>query len=516
MHLMDSTQPIRVLSLFSGAGGLDLGLERAGMEVVALCEIEPKARAVLRHHWPDTPIYNDVQEVTRERLTADGVARPDIVAGGSPCQDLSVAGRRAGLSGGRSGLFWEQVRIADEYQADLIWENVVGALSSNGGADFAAVLWGVSGALPDVPAKGKWSKSGVVVGPKRVALWRVLDAQRFGVPQRRRRVYVVGCSREVAPWFAALLFELQGSGGDFAPSEPSRTVATGASELGASNIGGGASGAGSSSGEPATFVKVIRSGARDADGNLPPEVWREEGTHPTLNTFDIGDSRTAVVAVHDPQVANTLTPNIRGTNNDENTVVQHAQAPNITNPDVAGTIGARGGERLDLDTAGAYVVGETQGFSGSHGGKTDLAATLLAVRRGDYETETFITQGLDDSVDLPVLVRMREGKPGGGKGPLISEQSSLTLATSNDQVLFHEDNATSATGDVTHALTASSSKGATEDGTGRGVPIVSQQSDVWPDQIGTLTTAFDGKNYSNIQEVLSGSVILSEGPTEDE
>ena len=156
------------------------------------------------------------------------------------------------------------------------------------------------------------------------------------------------------------------------------------------------------------------------------------------------------------------------------------------------------------------------GFSGSHGGKTDLAATLLAVRRGDYETETFITQGLDDSVDLPVLVRMREGKPGGGKGPLISEQSSLTLATSNDQVLFHEDNATSATGDVTHALTASSSKGATEDGTGRGVPIVSQQSDVWPDQIGTLTTAFDGKNYSNIQEVLSGSVILSEGPTEDE
>lgn len=602
---MTTDNRVRVLSLFSGAGGLDLGLERAGMDIIALCEIEPKARAVLRHHWPDTPIYNDVQEVTRERLTADGVARPHLVAGGSPCQDLSVAGRRAGLSGGRSGLFWEQVRIADEYEADLLWENVVGALSSNGGADFAAVLWGISGALPDVPAKGKWSKSGVVVGPKRVALWRVLDAQRFGVPQRRRRVYVVGCSREVAPWFAALLFELQGGGGDFAPSEPSGTVTTGTVELGSGATSAGAPSLGSSEGSSgaATFVKVIRSGARDAEGNLPPEVWREEGTHPTLNTFDIGDSRTAVVALQDPaasafsgahgghtahaatllahgtrlnyanetfimqepKIANTLTPNIRGTNNDENTVVQYAQAPNITNPDVAGTIGARGGERLDLDTAGAYVIGEAQAFSGAHGGETELAATLLANRRMDYETETFITQEASDAsffalqpddqrsgkgalravstevaptigcgdhhsdrglrivqqvnnegVTLPALVRMREGKPGGGKGPLISEESSLTLATGNDQVLFHEQNATSATGDVTHALTASSSKGTTEDGTGRGVPIVSQQAAVWPEQIGTLTTAFDGKNYSNIQEVLSGSVILSEGPPDDE
>ena len=88
---------IKVLSLFSGAGGLDLGLERAGMEVVALCEIDPKAKMVLRKHWPDLTIYNDVREVTRERLIADGIEHPDIVAGGSPCQDLSVAGRRKGL-----------------------------------------------------------------------------------------------------------------------------------------------------------------------------------------------------------------------------------------------------------------------------------------------------------------------------------------------------------------------------------------------------------------------------------
>ena len=410
----NSSEPIRVLSLFSGAGGLDLGLEAAGMEIIALCEIEAKARAVLRHHWPDTPIYNDVKEVTRERLTADGLPTPHIVAGGSPCQDLSIAGRRTGLSGGRSGLFWEQTRIADEYEADIIWENVAGALSSSEGADFAAVLWGITGALPELPAKGKWSKSGVVVGPKRVALWRILDAQRFGVPQRRRRVYVIGCSREVAPWFAALLFELESSSGDSEAGFSEGEGTAGTVEEFVESAGGGASGDGS--GESLTFVKVIRSGARDTEGNLPPEVWREEDTHPTVNTFDMGDSRTAVLAVQDPRA-----------------------------------------------------------FSGSHGGETSEAATLLAHGvRLDWSSETFImqepigfshTQGLSPQVStkafptlraggaghavlhelpegvevaLPALVRMREGKPGGGKGPLISSQVSLTIATGNDQVLFVE------------------------------------------------------------------------------
>jgi len=173
---------MKVLSLFSGVGGFDLGLERAGMETVALCEWDKKAAHVLRRHWPDIPIYGDVSDLTGAQLIADGV-HPDLVAFGSPCQDLSVAGKRAGLAGERSGLFHEAVRIIRELRelTDgtlprwVIWENVVGALNSNGGADFGAVL----DAMGDLGAL--------------FSEWAVLDAQNFGVAQRRRRVFLVSC-----------------------------------------------------------------------------------------------------------------------------------------------------------------------------------------------------------------------------------------------------------------------------------------------------------------------------------
>lgn len=181
---------MKAVSLFSGAGGMDLGFHAAGIETISFCEIDAHARSVLAHHWPTTPIEEDVTNVDPAHLSRLG--RADIVHGGSPCQDLSVAGKRAGLDGARSGLFWHQCRIADALEAPwVVWENVAGALSSNRGNDFAAVLWGLTGMCPRVPDGGKWRNSGVVVGPKRWAVWRVLDAQFFGVPQRRRRVFVV-------------------------------------------------------------------------------------------------------------------------------------------------------------------------------------------------------------------------------------------------------------------------------------------------------------------------------------
>lgn len=203
---------MNVLSLFSGAGGMDLGLHNAGMTHTAMCEIDPTARQVLARHWPDVPIYDDVTTLDptehRERI--------DLVAGGSPCQDLSVAGRRSGLDGSRSGLFWHQCRIADSVAAPwVLWENVAGAFSSNGGADFAAVLWGLTGTLPDVP-DGGWRTAGVVVGPKRTAVWRLLDARWFGVAQRRRRVFVVAGPRgQCRP---EVLLESEGVRGNPPPS----------------------------------------------------------------------------------------------------------------------------------------------------------------------------------------------------------------------------------------------------------------------------------------------------------
>lgn len=205
---------MKIGSLFSGGGGGDLGFTNAGHEIVFGCEIDPKARSVFRYHHPNIPIYHDVAEVTHAQLIADGIAIPDLIMGGSPCQDLSVAGKRAGLGGERSGLFYEQCRIADEVAAEWVcWENVPGAFSSNAGQDFASVLGGLTGNTPTIPKQG-WRNAGVCVGPKRVAVWRVLDAQNFGVPQRRRRVFVVAGPRALARRVVGVLFEPESCDGD--------------------------------------------------------------------------------------------------------------------------------------------------------------------------------------------------------------------------------------------------------------------------------------------------------------
>jgi DNA (cytosine-5)-methyltransferase 1 len=164
------------VSLFAGVGGFDLALERNGVKVVASVEIDKKAQEVLKKHFPQSTIFGDITGVTGEQLIKCGFEpRNGIITGGFPCQDLSVAGKRAGLGGSRSGLFWEICRLLDETRAEnFILENVPGLLSSNQGADMAVVL------------------EALVERGYRIA-YRVLDAQHFGVPQRRRRVFIVGC-----------------------------------------------------------------------------------------------------------------------------------------------------------------------------------------------------------------------------------------------------------------------------------------------------------------------------------
>lgn len=213
---------MRIGSLFSGGGGGDHGLQTAGHQMIFGCEIDKHSRAVLRYNNRGLPVYLNVKDITRERLEADGIEPPDLIVGGSPCQDLSVAGRRAGLGGERSGLFYEQCRIADELGCGwVIWENVVGALSSNKGADFATALGELTGFPPTVP-DGGWKTGGVCVGPKRVAVWRVLDAQSFGVPQRRRRIFVIAGPRTMARRVAEVLLESEGSSRSLEASKETR------------------------------------------------------------------------------------------------------------------------------------------------------------------------------------------------------------------------------------------------------------------------------------------------------
>ena len=163
---------MKVGSTFSGVGGLDLGLERAGMQVIWQAEIDDWCRRVLTHHWPDTKLYEDVKDI------GGSAEKPDILVGGFPCQDLSLAGRRAGLKGAKSSLFFEYSRICGELRPQwFLLENVGGLLSSADGRDFGIVL-------SEMAALGYGIS------------WRVLDARFFGVPQRRRRVFIVGCLGE--------------------------------------------------------------------------------------------------------------------------------------------------------------------------------------------------------------------------------------------------------------------------------------------------------------------------------
>lgn len=181
---------MKVGSLFTGVGGFDLGLECARMDVVWQVEADKWCRQVLRSRWPDVNLYGDVKDVGRSDL--DDV---DLICGGFPCQDLSVAGNREGLDSKRSGLWFEFLRIADSVAPRwVLIENVPGLLSSNDGEDFAVLLGGLTGFHPEVPDDG-WEDGGYCEGPKRRAFWRVLDTQHFGPPQRRRRVFIVADSR---------------------------------------------------------------------------------------------------------------------------------------------------------------------------------------------------------------------------------------------------------------------------------------------------------------------------------
>lgn len=227
-----TTRPLRYLELFAGGGGLSHGLEQAGWACVAHAEIEPHARAVLRRHWPDTPLHGDVTQVDWTRYAG----QVDLVAGGSPCQDLSVAGKRAGLAGARSGLFYELIRAWNETGATYcLWENVDGARSSNNGADFAAVLSAFVGATIAVPAD-RWESGGVAAGATGVAAWRVLDLQHFGPPQRRRRVFVVA-ARTGGGDPAEVLALTESMCGHPSPREQSRQGAAGRPQGGTSSGG---------------------------------------------------------------------------------------------------------------------------------------------------------------------------------------------------------------------------------------------------------------------------------------
>jgi DNA (cytosine-5)-methyltransferase 1 len=232
------------VSLFSGVGGIDLACDRAGMQCVAQVEIDAACRSVLARHWPDAPKFADVREVGKHNLPAC-----DLVVGGFPCQDLSVAGQRAGLSGARSGLFYEMTRIVDELRPlFFLWENVPGLLSSGSGHDFYAVL----SELDRIGFDGAWT---------------TLDAQFFGVAQRRRRIFGLFARRDIGAACCSEILALRDRmpGHSATGREAGKGAARGATDGTGNNRGAGLMVARSQTtregdrldGETCTFVPIL-------------------------------------------------------------------------------------------------------------------------------------------------------------------------------------------------------------------------------------------------------------------
>lgn len=212
-------------SVCSGIEAASKAWEPLGWKPAWFSEIEPFPSAVLAHHWPEVTNLGDMTKIA-DAVRAGEVEAPDILVGGTPCQAFSIAGLREGLSDDRGQLTLSYVELANaidakrrergEPESIIVWENVPGVLSSKDNA-FGCFLAGLAGESSELqPAGGKWTHAGCVSGPERVIAWRILDAQFFGVAQRRRRVFVVASARKgFDP--AAVLFELESVRRDSAP-----------------------------------------------------------------------------------------------------------------------------------------------------------------------------------------------------------------------------------------------------------------------------------------------------------
>ena len=234
-HLTDmADETIFMASLFDGIGGFPKAGQRYGIKTLWASEIEPFPIAVTKIRFPDMLHVGDITKLKGEKLPP-----VQIVCGGSPCQDVSQAGRRAGLAGERSGLFFEQIRIVKELRdadkrrgrADksvrpryMLWENVPGALSSGAGygEDFRVVLEEICGVATDGfsvprPPGGRWQSAGAIMGDEFSVAWRVVDAQYWFVPQRRKRIVLVADFAGHSAY--KILFEQDRLLGDFTPRE---------------------------------------------------------------------------------------------------------------------------------------------------------------------------------------------------------------------------------------------------------------------------------------------------------
>ena len=373
---MDKQNNLTLGSLFDGSGGFPLGGLLAGITPVWSSEIEPFPVRVTTKRFPHMKHYGDISVLNGAELPP-----VDIITFGSPCQDMSVAGKRSGLDGSRSSLFYEAIRIIKEmrgatdgkYPRYIVWENVPGAFSSNKGQDFRAVLeevCKVKDAEVSVPFPGKWENAGRIMGNGYSVAWRQFDAQFWGVPQRRKRIYLVA---DFAGGSAGkILFESEGLSGYSAEGFRSWQTAAGTSAKGSGETGG-------------FSVDGYNSSVDEVAATLGVNCGVSTGRNGVMVLNDQGGSRM--------DVTEDMTCTLRA---------ESHQPP---------------------------LVFENHSQDSRYTGPQDTVQTILSTFGTGGNNQPFV-------LETPKTLKIRSGCEGGGKGALIQDDLSATLGCNNDQTLF--------------------------------------------------------------------------------
>lgn len=410
---MEQNDTLTLGSLFDGSGGFPLGGLLAGITPVWASEIEPFPIRVTTRRFPSMKHYGDISQMDGGKIEP-----VDIITFGSPCTDMSIAGKRAGLDGAQSSLFYQAIRIIKEmrcatngrYPRWICWENVVGAFSSNQGLDFKTVLEAVIGIIEPgtevpMPEKNRWPYADLYMGERWSIAYRTVDAQHWGVPQRRRRVYLVGdlagqCAGQV-------LFESEGLSGYSA--EGFRSWQRAARDT-ASGIGA--------------------AGFDDYNGDLTGDVSASLGVNCGMSTGrngivlnDQGGGRMGI--------SEEVTATLRAQ--------EHGHPPCVLAAGFCKECSAQSRgigyeeERAPTLRAGAIptAVYENHSQDTRYTGPLDTAPTVSSTYGTGGNNQPFVVQE-----DTPKTLKIRSGCEGGGKGPLIQEDVSATLSCNNDQTLF--------------------------------------------------------------------------------
>lgn len=399
-------------SLFDGSGGFPLGGLICGVTPLWASEIEPFPVRVTTKQIPEMKHFGDVSKLSGAELPP-----VDIITFGSPCQDMSIAGKREGLCGTRSNLFYEAIRIIKEmrcktngkYPRFIVWENVLGAFSSNKGEDFRTVLEEICKIKDErlsvsKPKSGKWTNSGEIVGDAFSVCWRVLDAQYWGVPQRRKRIYLVtDFAGECAD---KILFESESLSGNLTQSISQRKAvakdvedcvgATGFDGYNAKLTGNISSTIGANCG-----MSTGRNGV----------VLNDQGG----NRMDITEDVTCTLraeAHHPPCIIDSAGFCTKHSAKSRSIGYEKEISPTLR----AGTV------------PGA-VMFENHSQDTRYTGPIEKAPTVLSTYGTGGNNQPFV-------IETPKTLKIRSGCDGGGKGALVQDNKSATLSCNNDQTIF--------------------------------------------------------------------------------